>query len=226
MNPILYSFKRCPYAMRARMVLKLANIKCELREVRLNNKPKQMLQVSPKGTVPVMVVDNQIIDESLDIINWALTQNDIFKGNLSDGDLLLTEELISIFDNDFKKTIYEMSTKIVDLEDKFIDLAYKNGDIEGLPKKDVKKYIRYITDRRLLQLGLKTNFKVKDNPIPWLEWILNAADHTNFFENRVTEYEVAGLTGRWDDAYEEKPGEECDPVTGVCEVPLPKEMTN
>ena len=119
-----------------------------------------------------------------------------------------------------------MSTKIVDLEDKFIDLAYKNGDIEGLPKKDVKKYIRYITDRRLLQLGLKTNFKVKDNPIPWLEWILNAADHTNFFENRVTEYEVAGLTGRWDDAYEEKPGEECDPVTGVCEVPLPKEMTN
>ena len=53
---------------------------------------------------------------------------------------------------------------------------------------EVKTYIRYITDRRLLQLGLKTNFKVKNNPLPWLEWILNGADHTNFFENRVTEY--------------------------------------
>jgi ribonucleotide reductase beta subunit family protein with ferritin-like domain len=52
-----------------------------------------------------------------------------------------------------------------------------------------------------LQLGLKTNFKVKNNPLPWLEWILNGADHTNFFENRVTEYEVAGLTGSWETAY-------------------------
>ena len=66
---------------------------------------------------------------------------------------------------------------------------------------EVKKYIRYITDRRLLQLGLKTSFKVKDNPLPWLEWILNGADHTNFFENRVTEYEVAGLSGSWNTAY-------------------------
>ena len=48
---------------------------------------------------------------------------------------------------------------------------------------------------------MKPNFKVKDNPLPWLEWVLNGADHTNFFENRVTEYEVAGLTGKWDDVY-------------------------
>ena len=88
-----------------------------------------------------------------------------------------------------------------ELEDKFIELAYEMGDIEGLSKDEVKTYIRYITDRRLLQLGLKTNFKVKNNPLPWLEWILNGADHTNFFENRVTEYEVAGLTGAWDSAY-------------------------
>ena len=76
------------------------------------------------------------------------------------------------------------------------------GAPEGLEASDVKTYIRYITDRRLLQLGLKPNFKVKDNPLPWLEWVLNGADHTNFFENRVTEYEVAGLSGTWDDAYE------------------------
>ena len=68
--------------------------------------------------------------------------------------------------------------------------------------KEVKEYCRYITDRRLLQLGLKPNFKVKDNPLTWLEWVLNGADHTNFFENRVTEYEVAGFNGKWDDVYD------------------------
>ena len=97
-----------------------------------------------------------------------------------------------------------MSDKIVELEDKFVDMTYALGEPEGLKAEDVKTYIRYIADRRLLQLGLKTNFKVKENPIPWLEWILNAADHTNFFENRVTEYEVAGLSGDWKDAYETK----------------------
>jgi ribonucleoside-diphosphate reductase beta chain len=105
-------------------------------------------------------------------------------------------------DNDFKKEIYTMAKDIVKLEDKFIELAYEMGEIEGLTMEEVKTYIRYITDRRLLQLGLKTNFKVKNNPLPWLEWILNGADHTNFFENRVTEYEVAGLTGSWDSAYD------------------------
>ena len=58
------------------------------------------------------------------------------------------------------------------------------------------------TARDYTQYDLNLNFKVKDNPLPWLEWVLNGADHTNFFENRVTEYEVAGLSGTWDDAYE------------------------
>ncbi len=160
------------------------------------------------------------------IVEWSVRDESMHVEGIAHLFRAYCAENARIVDNDFKKKIYEMSTKIVELEDQFIDLAYKMGEIEGLPKKDVKKYIRYIADRRLLQLGLKTNFKVKENPIPWLEWILNAADHTNFFENRVTEYEVAGLTGKWDDAYEEKPGEECDPVTGVCEVPLPKQMVN
>jgi len=109
-----------------------------------------------------------------------------------------------IVDDGFKAEIYKMAKTAVKLEDKFIDLAYEVGGIEGLKSEEVKEYIRYITDRRLLQLGLKPNFKVKDNPLPWLEWVLNGADHTNFFENRVTEYEVAGLTGTWATAYEEK----------------------
>jgi len=109
-----------------------------------------------------------------------------------------------IVDDDFKSEIYNMARVAVKLEDKFVDLAYKLGEVEGLSASEVKSYIRYITDRRLLQLGLKTNFKVKENPLPWLEWILNGADHTNFFENRVTEYEVAGLSGSWN--YEEEDG--------------------
>jgi deoxycytidylate deaminase len=80
-----------------------------------------------------------------------------------------------IVDNEFKSNIYNMAKSAVKLEDKFIDLAYELGTIEGLPAEDVKQYIRYITDRRLIQLGLKPIFKVKDNPLSWLEWILNAA---------------------------------------------------
>ena len=70
--PILYSFRRCPYAMRARMAMILASKKCELREILLKDKPDQMLQVSSKGTVPVLEFTDKVIDESLDIISWAM----------------------------------------------------------------------------------------------------------------------------------------------------------
>jgi glutathione S-transferase len=74
--PILYSYRRCPYAMRARMALKLAEIQVEIREVSLKNIPKHMLQVSPKGTVPVLVLpEGKVIDESLDIILFALQKH-------------------------------------------------------------------------------------------------------------------------------------------------------
>ncbi|MBK2239455.1 ribonucleotide-diphosphate reductase subunit beta [Francisella tularensis] len=106
-----------------------------------------------------------------------------------------------IVDNEFKKEIYLMASKAVELEDRFIELAYELGTIEGLKADEVKQYIRHITDRRLNQLGLKEIYNIEKNPLTWLEWILNGADHTNFFENRVTEYEVAGLTGSWDEAY-------------------------
>ena len=77
MLPILYTFRRCPYAMRARLALTYANINIEYREVELKNKPQAMLDVSPKGTVPVLVLENgEIIDESLDIMLWALQQSD------------------------------------------------------------------------------------------------------------------------------------------------------
>lgn len=75
--PILYSFRRCPYAMRARLALDVAGIELEHREVLLKNKPPEMLEASPKGTVPVLVLPNgRVIDESLDVMVWALGEND------------------------------------------------------------------------------------------------------------------------------------------------------
>ena len=135
------------------------------------------------------------------VVEWSIRDESMHVEGNSKLFKAFVAEHPKLVDNDFKKEIYVMAKDIVKLEDKFIELAYEMGDIEGLSKEEVKTYIRYITDRRLLQLGLKTNFKVKNNPLPWLEWILNGADHTNFFENRVTEYEVAGLTGSWETAY-------------------------
>ncbi|WP_323160329.1 glutathione S-transferase [Pseudomonas fluorescens] len=72
----LYSFRRCPYAMRARMALRYSGVPVEIVEVSLKAKPAEMLAISPKGTVPVLDAGGQLIDESLEIMRWALAQND------------------------------------------------------------------------------------------------------------------------------------------------------
>ncbi len=72
--PVLYSFRRCPYAMRARLALLASGVRCEIREIALSQKPESMLAISPKGTVPVLWVKGQVLEESLDIMNWALSQ--------------------------------------------------------------------------------------------------------------------------------------------------------
>ena len=75
--PILYSFRRCPYAMRARLALLASKTVCEIREVKLSAKPVEMVAISPKATVPVLrLPDGGVIDESLDIMRWALARND------------------------------------------------------------------------------------------------------------------------------------------------------
>ncbi len=81
-KPILYSFRRCPYAMRARLALLEANQKVEIREILLKEKPVEFLQASPSSTVPCLLIDDKIIDESLDIMTWALNKND--PGNFLD----------------------------------------------------------------------------------------------------------------------------------------------
>ena len=97
-HPILYSFRRCPYAIRARMIIAYSHIKVEIREVVLKDKPRQMLAVSPKGTVPVLLNGEQVLEESLDIMQWALDQHD-------PENIALTgtqHELIDYNDSEFK----------------------------------------------------------------------------------------------------------------------------
>ncbi|MBT6272887.1 MAG: glutathione S-transferase [Chromatiales bacterium] len=99
--PILYSFRRCPYAMRARMALMNASVVCDLREVVLRNKPPSMLALSAKGTVPVLqLTDGTVIDESLDVMEWALAQAD--PGGWLEADLDATRALIDKNDSTFK----------------------------------------------------------------------------------------------------------------------------
>lgn len=102
MLPILYSFRRCPYAIRARMAIVYASINFELREVSLANKPASMLAISPKGTVPILQLSDGVIDESLEVIGWALEQSDpdnwLALDSQSEQQGLITEN-----DNQFKQ---------------------------------------------------------------------------------------------------------------------------
>lgn len=106
-RPILYSFRRCPYAMRARMAIARAGVECRLREVVLRDKPAEMLDASPKGTVPVIVEpDGTVIEESLDVMAWALAQNDAGDWLRPDeGDRAEMDALVAECDGPFKRAL-------------------------------------------------------------------------------------------------------------------------
>jgi len=108
------------------------------------------------------------------------------------------EENKQIWNDSLKGKIYSIAEKMVELEDKFIDLSFGTGAIEGLTAHEVKEYIRYIADRRLISMGMKGIYKRKVNPLPWVEEMINAPTHTNFFENRATDYAKGSLSGGWD----------------------------
>ena len=111
------------------------------------------------------------------------------------------EENKEIWNDELKGQLYTIATRMVELEDKFIDLASEMGEMQRLSKDEVKQYIRYIADRRLISLGLKGIFKVKKNPLPWVEEMVNSPVHGNFFENRVTDYAKGALSGNWEDVW-------------------------
>lgn len=102
--PLLYSFRRCPYAIRARMAITAATVPVRLEEVSLKDKPQAMLEYSSKGTVPVLVDGDKVIDESLEIMQWALAQNDPndWYVSLSQEELGNSEKMIRDNDGEFK----------------------------------------------------------------------------------------------------------------------------
>ena len=100
-----------------------------------------------------------------------------------------------------KKELYEACRTIIEHEDAFIDLAFEMGPMEGLTAQEVKDYIRFIANRRLTQLGLEPIYDVQKNPLTWLDTMLNAVEHMNFFEGRATEYSKASTQGTWVEAF-------------------------
>jgi ribonucleoside-diphosphate reductase beta chain len=106
-----------------------------------------------------------------------------------------------IWTEDLRRDLYIICATIVDHEDAFIDLAFELGSVQGLDAREVKQYIRFVADRRLVQLGLSPLFHVERNPLSWLDEMLNAVEHANFFENRATEYSKASTAGTWEEAF-------------------------
>jgi len=136
------------------------------------------------------IVTWSVRDETLHVVSMIK----LFKTFLNENPEVWNEKLQS--------RLYEICENIVRFEDAFIDLTFELGNIHGLTPREVKQYIRYIADRRLLQLGLKEMYLITENPLPWFDEILHGIEHTNFFENRVTEYARAATKGTWEEVFQ------------------------
>ena len=137
------------------------------------------------------------------IISWSVRDETLHCLSVIRLFRTFVQENPEIWTDALKREIAEVCATIVTHEDAFIDLAFGMGPIEGLSADEVKGYIRYIADRRLQQLGLDALYGTDQNPLPWLDEMLNAVEHTNFFENRATEYSRASTTGSWEEAFAE-----------------------
>jgi ribonucleoside-diphosphate reductase beta chain len=135
------------------------------------------------------------------IITWSVRDESLHCESIIKLFRVFVQENPEIWTEALKRDIYLTCATIVDHEDAFIDLAFEAGTVHGLTSRGVKEYIRYIADRRLVQLGLNALYHVERNPLPWLDEMLNAVEHTNFFENRATEYSKASTTGTWEEAF-------------------------
>lgn len=134
------------------------------------------------------------------IVSWSISDETHHTENMIKLFREFVKENKHIWNDDLKSQLYEIAENMVNLEDKFIDLCFGINKMEGMTKDEIKQYIRYIADRRLISMGLKGIFKVKKNPMPWVEWMLSKT-HSNFFENKVTDYAKGALTGSWSDVW-------------------------
>jgi ribonucleoside-diphosphate reductase beta chain len=131
------------------------------------------------------------------IISWSVRDESLHCVSIIRLFRTFVHENPEIWTHDLRVELTLSCKTIVEHEDAFIDLAFEMGSVEGLTAAEVKRYIRYIADRRLVQLGLEPIFDVEKNPLSWLDEMLNAVEHANFFESRSTEYSKAAMAGDW-----------------------------
>lgn len=126
------------------------------------------------------------------IISWSIRD-----------ETLHAEFMIRVFNEigDRPESINEICKTMVDLEDRFIDLCFANFEIRGLDKNDVKKYIRYVADVRMKQIGYKPQYGIDENPLPWVDEIVFGKEYVNFFETKATDYSKGAIEGSWEDAF-------------------------
>ncbi len=135
------------------------------------------------------------------IVSWSVRDETLHCLSIIRLFRVFIQENPEIWTDGLRAELRGICETIVHHEDAFIDLAFELGPVEGLDAAQVKRYIRFIADRRLMQLGLEPIYAIERNPLPWLDDMLNAVEHANFFENRSTEYSRASTTGTWEEAF-------------------------
>ena len=135
------------------------------------------------------------------IVSWSVRDESLHTVSIIRLFRTFIEENPELWTDALQHRLYGICETIIKHEDAFIDLAFEMGGVEGLEASEVKEYLRYIADRRLSQLGLQPIYRIEKNPLPWLDAMLNGMEHTNFFENRATEYSRAATQGTWEEAF-------------------------
>ncbi len=130
------------------------------------------------------------------IVTWSIRDETLHSRGVTRLFRDLIEENRHIWTKDFQDHLYKACDDMVKLEDAFIDTCFAMGDVPGLTGAQVKQYIRYIADRRLQDLGLEARYNVA-NSLPWLDTMVNAKEHANFFESRATEYAKGAVVDDW-----------------------------
>ena len=135
------------------------------------------------------------------IVTWSARDESLHTESIIKLYNTFVSENPDINKEELERDLYIACNTMIDHEDAFIDRAFELGTVEGLRPEEVKQYMRYMADIRLNQLKLQPIYKISTNPLPWMDEMLNAVEHTNFFENRATEYSKAATTGTWEEAF-------------------------
>jgi ribonucleoside-diphosphate reductase beta chain len=135
------------------------------------------------------------------IITWSVRDESLHCASMAKLFQCFVQENPRVLKPQMRQELRDICETMVGHEDAFVDLAFEMGPIEGLTAGEIKTYVRYIADRRMVQFGLEPVYRVPGNPLPWLDEMLNAVEHMNFFEGRATEYSRAATQGVWEDAF-------------------------